>query len=57
MMCIPEAVEKQSRIIKMQADIISDLFLELLQYKTVEEFDERQLATMQESAKLTREIS
>lgn len=56
-MCIPEAVEKQSRIIKMQAEIISDLFLELLQYKTVEEFDERQLATMQESAKLTREIS
>lgn len=34
-----EVIEKQSQIIKIQADVINDLYILLMQHMTVEEAD------------------
>ncbi len=41
-----EVCARQSEIIKMQSDIIDDLFLQLLQYVTIDE-EEKELEMMQ----------
>lgn len=50
-MNLAEACEKQNEIIKLQSDIIDDLFLQLLQYVTIDE-EEKTLSMIQKAADL-----
>ncbi len=54
-MSMTEICEVQNTIIKLQSDIIDDLFLQLMQYVAIED-EEKELSMMEEAATLRQEI-
>ncbi len=56
-MSIAEIIEKQNKVIRVQSDIIDELYLMLAQYATVEEMDSAgYLSDIQNAALMCQEI-